>query len=267
MIFIDGHVHIWKKYDLFTFFETAFLNFSSAISKFEYSSTPLCLLLFTETPDGYSYSTIVEMADRNSDLINSHDTISFRHTFNGDAIEIVHTKFPIKVILVPGYQLVSNENIEALGLFMKEKVEPNLSLKETIASIKSNNGLTVLPWGVGKWLGRRGKLIEKLIQQGESVFLGDNGNRPKIWPQKGITELAAKYDLGVISGSDPLNLQGGHYTVGSFGSILPTWKKEDMSLEQIKTELADRKNELIPYGTSQNELAFIRSQIALRINK
>ena len=54
------------------------------------------------------------------------------------------------------------------------------TLSEAIAS----NGLAIVPWGFGKWVGKRGKALRRALESVDSrqFFLGDNSGRPKFSP-------------------------------------------------------------------------------------
>ena len=65
-----------------------------------------------------------------------------------------------KILFIAGRQIVTLEKIEVLALGLKENYSDNKSIEEVINYILSKNALPVIPWGVGKWIGKRGAIVE-----------------------------------------------------------------------------------------------------------
>ena len=117
----------------------------------------------------------------------------------------------------------------------------------------------ICPWGFGKWLGARGKLISDLAQRKPEQFnLGDNGGRPWLWAW--VPQFGNKRPK-VINGSDPLPLLGEIKRVGSYGIKFDLQERE-LTLKNLVTAIkaSQHKN----YGSQLGFFKFIGLQIALR---
>lgn len=64
--------------------------------------------------------------------------------------------------IIVGEEITSLEG-EIIGLFLKEKVPPDLSAVETVARIKRQDGLVLLPHGFDRW--KRGRLRPEALAQ------------------------------------------------------------------------------------------------------
>jgi hypothetical protein len=120
------------------------------------------------------------------------------------------------LIAVAGRQLTTAEGVEVLALLHTEAFPDGQRLQDTVAAIQRAGALPVLPWGFGKWLGRRGTLVRALLRAHDGpLFLGDNGGRPAVLPTPALLVEGAR--LEVLPGSDPLPLRDHETRAGSFG--------------------------------------------------
>jgi hypothetical protein len=172
-----------------------------------------------------------------------------------------------KIILIAGHQIVTVENLEVLALLMNKKVKSGLSLEETVEKIASAGGIPVLPWGVGKWIGNRGKVLQKfLANYDSSVFcLGDNGGRPIFWQRPSYFKQAEAKGLRILPGTDPLPLASEYDRPGSFGFAIQGSISLESPGEDIKQILLNAKIPIKAYGSLENPVRFVRNQVAIRL--
>jgi hypothetical protein len=170
--------------------------------------------------------------------------------------------------IVAGRQVVTAEGIEVLTLGTRGTVQDKLSLSDTLAAAAATKALVVLPWGAGKWLGARGKLVKETIDAHSQppLFAGDNGGRPVFWPEPAVFAAARRKGRPVLSGTDPLPLPAEEQRVGSFGF----WVDGAVSTVSPGTELCEKLTVADPrsvhaFGPLQNPLRFVRNQAALRM--
>ena len=131
----------------------------------------------------------------------------------GDALEVVSPDGR-RMHLFPGSQVVTRERLEVLALMTCERPGDGAPLDATVARIREAEGVPVIPWSIGKWWGRRGRVLRAfLASPGEGpLLLGDSLMRPAGWP------APAPFRLGpVIAGTDPLPLPGEEGLAGSYG--------------------------------------------------
>jgi hypothetical protein len=129
--------------------------------------------------------------------------------------------------VVAGRQKVSREGLEVLALALDPADPLNSILDRTLPAEEILNralaagAAGVLPWGFGKWTGRRGKLAAELASRTALAaeplfFLGDVPQRCWPWP----TPRAFRAGPRVLAGTDPLPLPGAEATVARYGFTL-----------------------------------------------
>ena len=167
-----------------------------------------------------------------------------------------------RLMLVAGRQIVTAEGLEVLALGTREQVADGLPLKSVLARLAAIDALTVLPWAVGKWLGRRGRIIDRCLSHAEpgSLFLGDNGGRPGWWP-------VPRFDSGfkVLAGSDPLPIAGSAACVGRYGSRVACSLPERYPLRSLKRFLRQADTPIERYGKLASTARFLFDQGRLRL--
>lgn len=171
------------------------------------------------------------------------------------------------VLLVPGRQVRSNERLEVLFLNSREVYADDLALGDVLATEQPAHVIVVLAWGVGKWLGRRGRIVDRVIQArspGHGLLLGDNGGRPVCWTEPSQFRSARQAGLKVLRGSDPLDLPGEEERVGSFGSRVEAVIPRSDPVAAIVEALRDPAQPLRDFGFLQRNARFLRNQFGLR---
>lgn len=167
-----------------------------------------------------------------------------------------------RVLVVAGRQIVTSEGLEILGLATRTHIPDGLPAGEVLQRLTQADAIPVLPWGVGKWLGRRGLLVDGLISRAQRgrLFLGDNGGRPRWWR---VSQFA--HGLPVLAGSDPLPLPGSASAIGRFGSLVGTHINEQQPALSLKRALRDPATRIATYGRLAPALRFITDQTRLRL--
>ena len=236
-LLIDGHVHLHECYDEARFLEAACAN----LSRRERIGTAT-LLLAEMTGQGV-----------------------FRRWRNGNGVWAVKaTAEPSSLILggkllvIAGRQIVTAERIEVLALNYAEEIPDGLELEATIAKVQDVDGIPVLPWGVGKWWGKRGRLIERVATR-DGVLLADNAGRPSGWPQPAMFQQCV-----VLAGTDPLPLRSEQERVGTYGFILKGPIDSNRPAAAIVRALRKLTQSPPRLGHRVGPFGFLRQQLGLR---
>jgi hypothetical protein len=166
-----------------------------------------------------------------------------------------------RLLVLAGRQIVSGEGLEILGLATMARIEDGAPAAEIVARLDTEDALIVLPWGVGKWLGRRGRIVDELLAAAKPgrLFLGDNGGRPGFWR---VPRFAGKR---LLSGSDPLPLRGSAATIGRSGTIVRGKIAMDSPSASLKRILRDGGASVVPFGKAAGPLRFFADQARLRL--
>ncbi len=268
MILVDAHVHIYDCFTIDLLLDSALSNFQEVAKAYAGGDSSLSyVLLLTEGPkESWFQSLSVKLAARQQSKITAQ--WSAKTGADENSLLVVHNDYPEHQIhIVAGHQVVTMENIEVLALFMTKDLREGLSLPATVAMIQQSGGISVLPWGVGKWLGKRGKIIKEFLLNHDHghLFLGDNGGRPQFWPTPNNFHLAKKTGVAVLPGSDPLPLANEAVRVGSFGFLL---QDHGLAAESppayLKKALLSSKLTISPFGSLQKSRLFFANQMRLR---
>lgn len=263
-ILVDAHVHIHDCFDLEQLLDSALVNFDQ-VSKPELENCTSVLL----TADIGNHTWL--------DHVNEK-SLETNQTLNVNASErwlLCKTQEPYSykvcncdgrsIFIILGRQIVTEEGIEVLALITEKNFADHLPLEKTLRSIVNSGGLPVLPWGVGKWMGKRGAIIQNLLESEHitPLFLGDNSGRPIFWPKPPNFRQAEEKGMKILPGTDALPLKDEHSYVGSFGFKLLGSLSEDCPGESLKALLIDSSIE--PYGKLASPLRFFQNQLMLRL--
>ena len=210
-IYCDSHVHC---YDFSTFdrlLDSAYQNLFTQ-SELDQQNDPSArttkfLLFFT---DGRIDKTWSKIQDR---LKQAESLNQWSLNYDQASGLVTATHGQRHLLLAPARQIISAEKLEFLLLGCDSEISDGTPASQLISD--HQQFAVICPWGVGKWLGARGKLVSKLVSQfKEKIFLGDNGSRPAIWffvPQ------FKQSSNSIINGSDPLPIKGEVSRIGRFG--------------------------------------------------
>ncbi len=261
MLCLDCHVHIYPNFDLTALLDAAVTNFQGWKGNPSPSAGVHGALLLTLTAKDRSYEQIVESALRGQ--VGHWQTSS-----TSPEIGLELHKNGHHLILIPGWQVATADGLEVHALGCQRQFKDGLATAKTVEEINASGALAAIPWGAGKWLGARAKLLTQLIQTPELDFLlSDSGLRPRLWPRPRLFDLAQQHGRGVIAGTDPLPLACEATRVGSFGITLDT---DGVSLDRPESLLAHLHNtqgsrSLVGHGRAL--LPFLRDQIRIRTQK
>lgn len=265
MLLIDAHVHIYDCFDLEKFFDSAYANFKSAAKRLGHGSDFTGILLLAETSNENWFRHISDYADgKDLPFDKEIGNWEIRHT-NENCSLCVRSEDSGELILIAGRQIITAEGLEVLALATTESFKDGTSIKKLIAEVKEKDSIPVIPWGVGKWLGKRGKIVKDIIKSNmnSSVYIGDNGNRPFFWPRSSLFKLAEQSRIHVLPGSDPLPLASETMRVSTSGSIFTAKLDKSKPSENLKKMLKSIDTELVSYGNRMGIFQFFSNQFML----
>ncbi len=270
-IFIDGHVHIYPEFPVDQFLAAAWDNFSRIADSSKISSDLHYVLVLTEGQGFDFFTRFKQQAVPLNDAVGERDlssSWSFYRTDEPDSL--IARKGKASMVIVAGRQIISRENIELLSLLSSFKVEDHtLSLEDLAKTIAADGGLPVVPWGVGKWLGARGKVVESLLHSRRDypLFLGDNGNRPSFWPESVLISQARDLHVPILSGSDPLPLISHLSRPGSSGAFLRQGKLSMKHPAASLSRLLINEKDIAGFFNCTGPFQFVIDQLRINLRK
>jgi len=171
--------------------------------------------------------------------------------------------------VIAGRQVVAQEGLEVLALCCHETFADGQPVEQTIEKVIEHGGLPVLPYGVGKWSGARGKLLNGLLHGalGEQLFLGDNAGRLALSGEPQPFAEARRRDRWILPGTDPLPFAGQASCVGRFGMVLPGPLDGDQPALSIKRLIESSQSQPKPYGRAAPLPGFLWAQTRMQLRK
>jgi hypothetical protein len=259
-ILVDAHVHIHNKYDISSFLNACLQNFLGVRQQLKLEPPFAYFLLLTESQDVHYFE---KLQNNKSCQDFQFTTVEKDKTICATIEENEH------LYIVCGRQIVTKEKLEILALGYQGDYPDGQTLYETLQELKKKNCMIVLPWGVGKWFGTRGKIIRETITTWNegNIFLGDNGNRPKSWPLSSIFAEAAQKRIFNLPGSDPLPLVQHERRAGSFGFMLSADLDRATPFASLYEHLSVASQQPVVYGNLSMCKDFVKNQIYMQINK
>ncbi|WP_428929740.1 hypothetical protein [Marinibacterium sp. SX1] len=175
-----------------------------------------------------------------------------------------------RLAVIAGRQIVTGEGLEVLALGLMDDPGDGQPLGRVIDAVVAAGALAVLPWGVGKWTGRRGALIDALIAEragAHDLFLADSGVRPAFAPRPARLARAEEAGWRVLAGTDPLPLPGEEAKPGRYGVLLDVDPGSDRPFERIAAALRALTVSPPTYGRLESGPRFLHRQVAMQRRK
>ncbi len=213
---VDSHVHVYPCHDTSTLFDGVHANFLAQAAGSGHE-TVASVLLLTESADHEFFLSLLRCGEANESLGGWR----VFPTEEAHAVRL-QREDQASIFVIAGRQVETRERVEVSALLTDQAFADGRSLQQTLGDIRAAGALAVLPWGVGKWLGRRGRLLAEAVDQDPGAWLlSDNGSRPFFWPRPDLFDRVERLGGKVIAGSDPLPIPGDEQRIGTFGVYLP----------------------------------------------
>jgi len=266
-IVIDAHGHLHSCFGVCDFLERASSNLSKTVSRSVRGSRPTCVLFVLSTPEADGFNRLRRTVERGADCGLGSRNWEAHVTAEPDSLCLMSDD--CSLVTVAGRQMVSRERLEVLALGTRQQFKEGQPAQTLIQKVAQAGAIPVLPWGVGKWMGARGRVVESLIESSAlpPFFLGDNANRPAFWPPPSQFRRAEEQGIRNLSGSDPLPFPEEVQRVGSFGVVLNGALDLDRPAEDLKRMLLDPTTTFRQFGRRETPGRFVRNQLKMQYRK
>jgi hypothetical protein len=262
LVLADAHVHLHPCFDLGAFLDAAHANLrAEAVRRGANGFRGMLLLVEPRARDGLG--RLADPARRQGGawrLDETEERESLRAHAGGGR----------ELFVVAGHQLPTREGLEVLALGLRERPPERLELREQVEAVRARGGIAVLPWGAGKWLGRRGAALRALLagcEEPQAVFLGDNAGRLGALPRPAPFADAERRGLRVLPGSDPLPFARSEGRVGRMGFALPVALLPSRPAAGLREALARGVCRPEGFGELESLPRFLRDQLATQVYK
>jgi len=255
---VDGHVHFYEWFSLDDFLTAAGRNLERAAAALAITRWSGALLLTERAQDHWFSRWSAKPQESGTWSVTPGD----------DGITLV-ARCPGRpdLALVAGRQLRTSEGLEVLAIGTTREFPDQLALVQALQLVGDSDALTIVPWGVGKWLGRRGHLVRDLIDRTDprSLFLGDNGGRARIAGYPRLLRYGRQRGFRVLPGSDPLPVSSQLGRVGSFGFVLEGDLRARSFASDLKAELRNQGTVPGVIGRSASLPVFLLAQARVHL--
>ena len=264
VLLVDAHVHIYDCFDICKLFDAAVYNFNKAAKKLGIEEGYTGVLLLAESSHDNWFQRARMQEDAGSWLIEKTQ----------DKVVLHARKLTDKVgnmdglYIMAGRQIITAEGLELLALVTDSSFDEGLPIASTLSTVRQQDAIPVMPWAVGKWLGKRGKILSRLLEKEKNsdLCLGDNSGRPVFWRNPVHFRQARKNSMYIMPGTDPLPFSSEAGRVGSFGFMMQGQLTKSQPSYYLKKLLRSKDSQLITYGRLESPLRFIINQARLRIS-
>lgn len=254
---IDGHVHLHRSHSIEAALDAAVVNFERARSRLGSPDPGPAALWLVETP-AESASTRLRSDDIGHWEMDAHDEVTWRLVRVDGA----------RLTLIRGRQVATNDGLEVLLVGTADPVSDGRSLHETIESHLERRVLVMIPWGFGKWAGRRGRAVARAYETygARGLRLADTGVRPRWLPAPGLFRRSEADGRPVFVGSDPFPFRETGDRIGSAGFVardLPP----DSGWDDMYRALRNPGGSLERFGRPVGTITFLRLQARMQQRK
>lgn len=246
---VDGHVHLYPCFDLEHGLDAAQANLATARRSTGLSDGSPGVLLLTETAAEGAFARLAALSGTPWRLDRPEET----------ALVLTRPGAP-PLVVVAGRQVQTAERIEVLAIGTTRPGGDGTPLADLLDALTAEGTPAILPWGVGKWLGKRGRLVAETAAARPDLLLGDNAGRPVGWPAP--PAFAGRV---VLPGTDPLPFRGAEAGIGRFGFVLPGDLDLAAPASDLRRRLGALKTSPRGFGRRSGPLRAARDQILLRL--
>jgi len=274
-ILLDAHVHLHPCFAPARFFDAALANFRTVATRTGPDTKITGCLMFTESHGVNAFGHLqAHAAGAGTDSEGRPTNLdSWDISATGEEISLFATRMTAnhvdRILLVAGRQLVTRERLEVLALGCAAELEDGMKLEHAIDATVTAGAVPVIPWGFGKWWGRRGAVLTDLLGSTEEprFFLGDNSGRAALFPRPPLFGEAAVRGVFVLPGSDPLPFASQASRPGRCGLRLPVELDENRPGSSVLAALRALDDQPDVFGRYESLLGFVRSQVAMQWRK
>ena len=256
-VLVDAHVHVHAGFARDAFLDAALANFRREAAALGLCNEVLGCLLLAEMGPARWFLRARNREERGG---------AWRFERTGELESLVARQGEERLLVIAGRQIATSDGLEVLALACEAGVPDGLPFGETLHRVRACGALPVLPWGFGKWWGRRGRLIAgALARRGSApLFLGDNGGRPAVGGAPRLFAEAQARGVAVLPGSDPLPLPWHAGRAGSYGFLLEGGLDAERPAADLRRRVRDLREGPRTFGRLAPLPRFLRDQMALR---
>jgi hypothetical protein len=265
---VDAHVHLHTCYRADELLDHAARNLSRA--RPQNATTPALYLLMAECQQDDCFSQLSALASNNE--AHRRAALGLQEWSVSPTTEdtsLLAGKGDRRLFIVAGRQVACREGLEVLVLGTTARFEDGRPIRELLRETQGLGVPRVIPWGPGKWLFSRGRLLRQLLEEfrGPTLFLGDEGGRPAFWGYPAHFSLGAEMGVRDLPGTDPLPFSHDVSKVGRMGLRVRVELDARRPAASLMRSLTDPAVAFERFAALEPPLRFVRNQIGMQLRK
>ena len=265
---VDAHVHLHTCYRADELLDNAVRNLSRARLQDATSCALYLLMAECQQDDGFGRLRGLALKDDGPGR-NAIGLQQWSVSATGEESSVLATRGDLRLFLIAGRQVACKEGLEVLVLGTTQRFEDGRPIRELLRETEALRVPRVIPWGPGKWLFSRGRLLRQLLEEFHrpTLFLGDEGGRPGFWGYPAHFALGARLGVRDLPGTDPLPFSHDVSKVGRMGLRLPIALDARRPAASLLRSLTDPNVAFDRFATLEPPLSFVRNQIGMQLRK
>jgi hypothetical protein len=270
---VDAHVHLHRCYDPDDLLRNAYANLAAASNGAAPAVSRAYFLLLAECAPDDCFGALRALADadlgRGASATSGLQLRRWLVAPTEEPISVVASDGERQLYIVAGRQVACREGLEVLVLGTTHRFADGRPIRDLLRETDELGVPRVIPWGPGKWLFRRGRLLNALIEEFRkpTLFLGDEGGRPVFWGYPQHFVQAERLGVRNLPGTDPLPFPHDVEKVGRMGFRVSIDLDPRRPGESLLRSLTQLGTPLERFATLEPPLRFVRNQIGMQLRK
>lgn len=272
---VDAHVHIHPCYRPDDLLSNAYANLSSAPNggngqgHLVPPEDRALFLLMTECAGDDYFGALYGIAHGDAASLEKLDLRHWTTVPTEEENSVLAVRGERQLFIVAGRQIACREGLEVLVLGTTRRLPDGLPIRDVLSETAGWDVPRVIPWGPGKWLFKRGRLLSQLLEEFRrtTLFLGDEGGRPVFWGYPQQFERAAQMGVRDLPGTDPLPFPHDVTKVGRMGLRVPLDLDRAHPAACLLAALREPTTALERFAVLESPLRFVRNQIGMQLRK
>jgi hypothetical protein len=266
---VDAHVHIHPCYRPDDLLNNAYENLSAAQGSRVPPADRALFLLMTECGADDYFGSLYALAHGGTVAREKLALSQWTAVPTQEEDSVLAVSGERELFIVAGRQMACREGLEVLVLGTTRRLPDGLPIREVLAETAGWGVPRVIPWGPGKWLFKRGRLLNQLLEEfrRSTLFLGDEGGRPGFWGYPQHFARAAALGVRDLPGTDPLPFPHDVTKVGRMGFRIRIPLDRTRPAASLLSVL--RQPSTLPerFAVLESPLRFVRNQIGMQLRK
>ena len=250
-LLLDAHVHLYPQFNIENAIRAGMTNLNKLASKHRLPSGAIKMWLLTEGMDYNAFAKLSEL-----------DGFSVE-TKSPECLLITDSGSKDQLYVFAGRQIVTSDKLEICALITNNLIpDRQFNTRDTLNAVRESGTPAALNWAPGKWLFKRGKIVEQLLTETDpdNMLLSETTMRPTVWATPLLVKCAFKRGYRMLVGSDPLPFAGEEKLIGTYACYLQGEFDQENPARSLQSLLMDENVPVHRIGKRSGPFTFAKRQ-------